>query len=87
MKYGTMKNIIEKTHLADVNIFVGYIAIANVLREIEDYTTFIIKIGEKLCSLTNEELEPLKLINRSVNIKKVYDYFEKIAKEVVNNEE
>jgi hypothetical protein len=87
MKYGNMKNIIDKTHLADVNIFIGYIAIANSIREIEDYTTLIIKIGEKVCSLTNEELEPLKLINRSVSVKHVYNYFEKIAKEVISNEE
>lgn len=86
MKYDSMENLIEQTRLANVNIFVGYIAIANKLRLMDNYEDVLIKIGDKLCSLTTENLEPLKLSYKDFSIKKVYEYFEKIAKEVISVE-
>jgi hypothetical protein len=87
MKYGTMHNLINKTHLADINIFIGYLAVANILHELKNYDDVLMKISNKIISLTEEELIPLKLINKGVSVKNVYNFFEKIAKEVVSNEE
>jgi hypothetical protein len=88
MKYKTMDTLMKETHLADVNIFVGYLIVANELRKIEDdYETHLIKIGDKLMSLTKEELEPLKLAWRSFSIKRITEYFKNIVKEVIKVEE
>jgi hypothetical protein len=86
MKYGTMHNLINKTHLADVNIFVGYLAVAYELNELENYDDELLKIADNIMKLTNAELLPLKLINKGVSIKNVYNFFEKIAKEVINGD-
>lgn len=85
-KHLTMKELIKETHLADVNLFVGYIAIANTIRELDDYDSVLLEIGEKLCSMPDEEFTRLKLINKSFSIKNVYNYFEKLAKDVINGE-
>jgi len=88
MKYKDMKNLIEQTHLVEPNVFVGYLAIAEQVREHEDkYEDYVIKIGEKLCLLTEEQLKPLKLTYKNFNSQDVYKFFEKIAKEVINSEE
>jgi hypothetical protein len=86
MKRGTMHNLINNTHLADVNIFIGYLAIANILSELKNYDNELLEIANKIMELTNEELLPLKLINKGVSIKNVYNFFERIVKEVVNHE-
>lgn len=86
MKYGNMEDLMKKTHLVEPNIFVGYLAIAEQLREFEgDYESYVIKIGEKLCSLTEEELKPLKLTYKTFNSQELYQFFEKIAKGVIKN--
>jgi hypothetical protein len=79
-------NLINNTHLADVNIFIGYLAIANILSELKNYDNELLEIANKIMELTNEELLPLKLINKGVSIKNVYNFFERIVKEVVNHE-
>ena len=88
MEHETLENLEKETHLVDVNIFIGYIAIANELRQFENnYEKYLMKIGNKLMSLTNEDLEPLKLTWKSFSVRKIYNYFKHIAKEVIENEE
>ena len=88
MKYKDINSLMEKTHLVEPNIFIGYLAIAEQIREHEgNYEEFVIKIGEKLCSLTEEQLKPLRLTFKAFNSQDVYKFFEKIAKEVINDEE
>jgi hypothetical protein len=86
MKYGTMHNLINTTHFVDVNIFIGYLAIANILSELKSYDEELIKVVEKITSLNNDQLISLKLINKGVSVKNVYNFFEKMVKDVVNND-
>lgn len=86
MKYGTMHNLINTTHLVDVNIFIGYLAVANGLSELKNYDEELLKIADKIMALGNNDLIPLKLINKGVSVKNVYTFFENIVKDVVNHD-
>jgi hypothetical protein len=88
LKYKDMKTLMKETHLVEPNIFIGYLAIAEELREVEgDLEDYIIKIGEKLCALPEEQLKELKLTFKVFNTTDVYKFFKNLAKEVIENEE
>ena len=89
---GNIKEMINNSNLMDINIFLGYIAIADVLKDIKDENElieYIQEIGDRLYLIQEEnksELEELKLTNKKYNANNIFNYFKKIAMEVVNNE-
>jgi hypothetical protein len=85
IKYNDLDTIKKETYLMDANIFVGYMAIATELRLVEDYEGVLIKISEKITNISDEHISMLKLKGKETSIKRIYDYFQKIAKEVIEN--
>ncbi|WP_291566824.1 MULTISPECIES: hypothetical protein [unclassified Clostridium] len=81
-EFKTIKDVRKNSYFLDANMFVGYIAIANILKNY-DYEKYIIPLVESLCNLNEKEVSQLKLNNKDCSVKKIYDYFENIAKEVV----
>ena len=72
----------ELTNLLAVNMFVGYFAIADVLKTDSKYISKMVKIVDELY-LRSEELDKLKLNNKSCNIESVYEYFKNLVAEVI----
>ena len=88
LEYKDMKTLIKETHLVEPNIFIGYLAIAEELRDVEgNLEDYIVKIGERLCTLPEEQLKELKLTFKVFNTIEVYKYFKNLAKEVIIIEE
>lgn len=87
-KYENINNLIDTRLLVDVNIFAGYLAIANILIKESKVKKFLAleKIVEKLCSLTREDLNNLDLSKPKANIMPIYEYFSNLTKEVLSNE-
>ncbi|NRU52434.1 hypothetical protein [Clostridium beijerinckii] len=85
IKFGSFNNL-KNTHILSPNIFIGYIAIANELRLIEGYEDYLIKIGEKIANISNKDLEDLKLGRKDLSVKRIYDYFKNMTREVINIE-
>lgn len=87
-KYGNVKNLIDTRLLLDVNIFAGYLAIANILIKESKVKKFLAleKITEKLCTLTREDLNNLDLSKPKANVVPIYEYFSNLTKEIIENE-
>lgn len=65
------------------NIFVGYIAVANKLKNDKDYMDKIFKIAELLDNKDRKDFVNLGIYSKNLQQKKVYEYFENIMKEVI----
>lgn len=77
---------IKETILLSPNIFVGYIILADRLRQDSQYKQKIVKIADILTDLnTQEELRKLNLNHKYCNYKNISDYFINIL-EVIDNE-
>jgi len=87
IKFNDMETIKNETHLASVNIFIGYLAVANEIRLVEDYENLLIKIADKIIAMPKEDIEFLKLTWKDLSVKKIYDYFKNMAREVIKVEE
>lgn len=73
----------EHNFLLKPNMFVGYLAIANVLKNNENVNLLTGDIADKLIKINEDLNKKLKLDIKDCNVKNIYEYFEKIAKEVV----
>lgn len=82
--YKNIDDMKKESYFLDTNMFIGYIAIANILKDYE-FENYIIPIADALIKQDKTEIKKLKLNNKNCNLKKVYNYFESIAKEVVNS--
>lgn len=80
--YNNNFNEMKKSYLLLPNMFIGYIAIANFLRNDSKYISKIVSIVEELYLQDEKEISKLKLKNKDCNIKNVFDYFSHI-KEVI----
>lgn len=72
----------ELTNLLAINMFVGYFAIADVLKSDSKYISKMVKIVDELF-LRTEEFNTLKLNNKSCNVELVYEYFKNLVAEVI----
>lgn len=84
-----MQKLIDSRIYADVNIFVGYLAIANELLSVKDKfdkAILINKICEKLYNTDKDEIKNLGLGKSKINVKNLFAYFTELTKEVKNNE-
>lgn len=77
-----IKNAIDTFILAP-NTFVGYIAIANLLKDNKDYKFLVGDIADKLISIKENLIHTLKLDVKNCDVEKIYNYFENVAKEVL----
>lgn len=84
-----MKRLINSRFFADVNIFVGYLAVAYELLDVLDdldKAILINKICEKLYNADKDEIKNLGLGKSKINVKNLFAYFTELTKEVKNNE-
>lgn len=65
------------------NTFVGYIAIANAIKNNEYYQLSAGSIADLLVKIEENLGKTLKLDNKDCDVKAIYEYFDKIAKEVM----
>lgn len=65
------------------NIFVGYIAVANKLKNDKDYMDKIFKIAELLDNKDRKDFVGLGIYSKNLQQKKIYEYFENLTKEVI----
>lgn len=82
-----LENVSKDSLLYSAGIFVGYIALANELVEAknvkESSVEIIDYIGSRLIELQySQELKDMKLNNKSIKIKEVFKYFERLGMEV-----
>lgn len=81
------ENDIEKmkahNFLLKPNMFVGYFAIVNIIKNSEMAELLAGDIADKLMKINDDLNKKLKLDIKDCNAKNVYEYFEKIAKEVM----
>lgn len=80
-----MKQMIDENIFLTPNIFIGYIAIAEVLRNSDDWINEVIKVANVLQAYNvSGKLKDFKLESRNIdNIKKqIYDYFRDIALDI-----
>jgi hypothetical protein len=73
----------EHNFLLKYNMFVGYIAIANVLKNNNDAELLAGDIADKLIKIEDDLNKKLSLEIGSADVSKIYEYFENIAKEVI----
>lgn len=73
----------EHNFLLKPNTFVGYLAIANILKNNENSRLLVGDVADKLIKINEDLNRKLKLDIKDCNVKHVYEYFEKIAKEVM----
>lgn len=75
---------LKETYLLKPYMFVGYLAIANKIINNSKAKMLVRKVGEELyLKLDTTEIKNLKLDNiKECNIKKVYEFFDKIVEEV-----
>jgi hypothetical protein len=75
----------SNSHLLDCNMFVGYLAISNAMRVLNNYD-MIDNIIDALYSIPETDLKKLKLKNspNTCNYKEVYNYFTNLVMEVIN---
>lgn len=88
-KYGNMKKLVDTRLLMDVNMFAGYLAIANELIKEKNRIKKVVildSITEKLCSLTREDLKNLDLSKSKADIVPIFEYFSNLAREVIEGE-
>lgn len=81
-----INDMIENSKLADVNIFNGYIAIANSMKNITDdfkRMELISKIGDTLYCLTEEEMFELGLGRKNnVGARKTFEFFTNLTRNI-----
>jgi hypothetical protein len=75
----------SNSHLLDCNMFVGYLAISNAMRVLNNYDMIDV-IVDNLYSIPDSELKKLKLKNspNTCSYKDVYNYFTNLVMEVIN---
>lgn len=78
-----IEKIKEHNFLLKPNMFVGYLAIANTLKNNENSRLLTGDIADKLMKINEDLNKKLKLDIKDCNTKHIYEYFEKIAKEVM----
>jgi len=77
-----LKHMKESSYLLDSGMFAGYIAIAYALKDTWDVDKMI-NIAIKLLELNKgNEIRKMKLDQKSVNIKNVYEFFSNLVKEM-----
>lgn len=69
--------------LLKYNMFVGYIAIANIIKDKTDSEILAGDIADKLIKIEDDLNSKLSLEVGSADVKKIYDYFENLVKEVL----
>jgi hypothetical protein len=82
---GNLEKMKEHNFLLQPNMFVGYIAIGNMLKKVTDVDIATGDVADKLMTI-KEDLDKKFKLNSRLNdeeIRKVYKYFETIAKEVI----
>lgn len=76
------KNLIKKSYLLDYNMFIGYIAIADTIKNEEDYQEKSVLIAEKLYKLNSNHKairKELSLGYKNFSIPKIYNYFKALV--------
>lgn len=82
-KFNSDMSKMSESAFLQPNIFVGYIAIANKLKNDKDYMDKIFKIAELLDNKDRKDFVNLGIYSKNLQQKKVYEYFENIVKEVI----
>ena len=81
--FTTQKHMKESSYLLDSGMFIGYIAIAYKLKDTWNVDKMII-IADKLLNLNhNSIIKKLKLDQKNINAKQVYDFFSNLSEEVM----
>lgn len=70
------KDIKENTNLLDMNIFIGYFVIADMIKSENEINKYVIALANKLNNdVVKEDLRQMGLNNKHYSAKKIADYF------------
>lgn len=75
-------NELKESAFLQPNIFVGYIAIADELKNEKEYLDKLLKVVDKLISKPNKDFSGLGIYSKQLQNKKIYEYFKNLIKEV-----
>lgn len=81
-KFNNDASRMSESVFLQANMFVGYIAIANKLKNDKDYMDKILRIAELLDSKDHKEFVGLGIYTKQLQQKKIYEYFKSIVNEV-----
>jgi len=73
----------DHNFLLKPNMFAGYIAIGNILKDSDNYKRLAGEVSDKLIQINEDLNKKLKLDMSDCNVERIYKYFENIAKEVI----
>lgn len=84
LKYKFNNNIdeLKKSAFLQPNIFIGYIAIADELKDEKEYLDRLLRVVDALTSKPNKDFTGLGIHSKQLQNKKIYEYFKKLVKEV-----